>query len=900
MDDLRRARVLTRERIAGTTTASPLDLDGLFYLPRSRCIRIARTRMVFAPRAAVSAFIAQISLAPPPARNHDSTLLEVDQFLRLLLVTWAQQQIAWERRIAAAFDACSEPGIACTSVRATRMGLQRNAETSTSPTAALPADVLQDGAGGKDDELLLSPGASGARSESLHSKINNSSAGLEASNADSALAPAAIIAAVRAHGRRGSTARMAPALASAASRQASTTPVQSASESRASGRRMSVAELMAPPASLRASAAASGALDFQTMAKRQRALSAREGGGGGGSASARPLDASPSSSGVGGLASSTPGWTSPTAGAPAVADVKVEKGESSSAAADGTINFEVASRDGVTSRPASRGSTASRPRSAQLTIRANRGASEAHDAIAFASRTGDPCRMLPLFTNRLGVDTVLVGAPVTADRYTPCLRPDDAVIVDVDAFADQKPLIANESDPGGSNTGGTDGSDEEALLDCGEYPLLSPVPSSALDAPALLALSAALANTEAPPTDAAPASASATASLKSMSASGAALASVRPLDDTVPPAVAVEPSALLPTDRRFGARRASISDGSRIAVRRGAGVQATPGSSAAAMAGDEIESDTTTTKVAQVPSLGDSLTALAAEEVSHTRIAEAAARSRRRITLQAVTALLADTDPWIPPAAVSRMYEHARWRLEEAAWNLKCAGWRRGTLVGVAGKVWYNPRTGEVAESSTLPALTREAVTSLDWTSFQEMCLRHGLLRFGSTGLAAAGAAMEAEAAVTIQRGWRRWRLARQARAARASAEAMTDGQTLEPAHQAAHLPVAPAQAIGGGAERPSGRRSSITEMVSAQMTAFRLKGRAARARSESPAGRGGGLPSSVRLAAEGAAAENVSGSGKDGMGMRVHGRALLQVAVAVTVSPGTARGPSDSTSSSL
>jgi hypothetical protein len=193
--------------------------------------------------------------------------------------------------------------------------------------------------------------------------------------------------------------------------------------------------------------------------------------------------------------------------------------------------------------------------------------------------------------------------------------------------------------------------------------------------------------------------------------------------------------------------------------------------------------------------LGD-LTALANRLATDRSLLNSSNRSRRKITLPFAISTLTKRDPSIDSAIVTKAFEHARWRLEEAAHNVKVAGWvrtvipegaleemiREGNLDaggrgggggerptsplnlrklngmhssllpnvdkagggrgGLASRsrprhfFWRNPRTGQI--SLTCPEIERERVRELDYTSFAEMCLRHGFLR-NDSGDASAG-----------------------------------------------------------------------------------------------------------------------------------------------------------------
>jgi hypothetical protein len=194
--------------------------------------------------------------------------------------------------------------------------------------------------------------------------------------------------------------------------------------------------------------------------------------------------------------------------------------------------------------------------------------------------------------------------------------------------------------------------------------------------------------------------------------------------------------------------------------------------------------------------LGD-LTALANRLATDRSLLNSSNRSRRKITLPFAISTLTKRDPSIDSAIVTKAFEHARWRLEEAAHNVKVAGWvrtvipegaleemiREGTLDaggrggggggggrptsplnlrklngmhssllpnvdkagggrgGLASRsrprhfFWRNPRTGQI--SLTCPEIERERVRELDYTSFAEMCLRHGFLRNDSSDASA-------------------------------------------------------------------------------------------------------------------------------------------------------------------
>ena len=170
------------------------------------------------------------------------------------------------------------------------------------------------------------------------------------------------------------------------------------------------------------------------------------------------------------------------------------------------------------------------------------------------------------------------------------------------------------------------------------------------------------------------------------------------------------------------------------------------------------------------------LTALAKRLSSVQSVQASSTRSRKQISLSLATNVLTTRDPSIDTVTVAKAFEHARWRLEEAAHNVKISGWVRTILPldaydelhnsssikslggnrpksplnsrkvngmhsslpinrpgsSTGGKrhhqfYWRNPRTGQV--SLTCPEIERDRVTNLDYTSFAEMCLRHGFLR---------------------------------------------------------------------------------------------------------------------------------------------------------------------------
>ena len=197
-------------------------------------------------------------------------------------------------------------------------------------------------------------------------------------------------------------------------------------------------------------------------------------------------------------------------------------------------------------------------------------------------------------------------------------------------------------------------------------------------------------------------------------------------------------------------------------------------------------------------------------------------RSRRKISLTLAITALTMRDPLISRATIAKAFEHARWRLEEAAHNVKVSGWVRTVIPagaleemahdkgiggggggeeaegrgggggrptsplnihkpigmhsslspvnhrvagrggGVASRnrprhfYWRNPRTGQV--SLSCPEIERERVKELDYTSFAEMCLRHGFLRNGceDAGMGGGGGGGRIDGRVIGGRGDRR------------------------------------------------------------------------------------------------------------------------------------------------
>ena len=145
----------------------------------------------------------------------------------------------------------------------------------------------------------------------------------------------------------------------------------------------------------------------------------------------------------------------------------------------------------------------------------------------------------------------------------------------------------------------------------------------------------------------------------------------------------------------------------------------------------------------------------------------AARRSKRRISLSDTITALQASDSSLDADAVTRAFEHARWRLEEAVWNVALSGWRPARAPRRApGQprpplYWVNARTGAVLTAGPPSVvLKRERVDDLDWSSFVGMCVRADFLR-RQPGDAAerergGGRVDERTAAVlTIQRAWR-------------------------------------------------------------------------------------------------------------------------------------------------
>lgn len=151
----------------------------------------------------------------------------------------------------------------------------------------------------------------------------------------------------------------------------------------------------------------------------------------------------------------------------------------------------------------------------------------------------------------------------------------------------------------------------------------------------------------------------------------------------------------------------------------------------------------------------DALRGHARRLADHRAQLAAAKRSKKRITLADCLSLFRHSEPWLPEDRVRKMFEHARWRLEEASHALACSGWESANTRSTGSQYWYNARTG--ATSTVPPVIKRVPVIDLDWTTFAEMCLRHGLMRCLGPG-AAGFYDMRADAATRVQRWWRRIR----------------------------------------------------------------------------------------------------------------------------------------------
>lgn len=148
-------------------------------------------------------------------------------------------------------------------------------------------------------------------------------------------------------------------------------------------------------------------------------------------------------------------------------------------------------------------------------------------------------------------------------------------------------------------------------------------------------------------------------------------------------------------------------------------------------------------------------------------VSSRARRSMYHMTKEGFVTAVQAVDTWAPLTKLEGVFEHARARLEDALWHVSCAGWHRMTHAPSGRKYWCNTRTHETSWlHPPASALRRVNVSCLDFTSFQEACLRHMLLRAGARVTRTDSEEITAECARCIQRAWRfHQRHARSARA---------------------------------------------------------------------------------------------------------------------------------------
>jgi hypothetical protein len=312
--------------------------DGGSAIPIRLLARTLRTRFHFAPREFVVRLLAPLTLmgvaegvdlgpappplegppAPPPqphrppsapekaplgdalcGRPHSGAgvgggLVDVDSALRLALLGWVEAQVAWEARIATAFDRYSVPGVPVASLRARDMGVTA---WESGPGEGVAAAALARAAAGG----ALARGDPAARS-GLHEALAAGMWGATALRGDGAGAygdgeDVALLAAPRlgAPGRHGVGAPappplLPPPLLHYPQLHAAAAELGSGGSSGVflPGGRVAVSDLFTAPDSLARSPAGarSGALAFNMEDKRRRARCGVDGGGGVGGAEA--------------------------------------------------------------------------------------------------------------------------------------------------------------------------------------------------------------------------------------------------------------------------------------------------------------------------------------------------------------------------------------------------------------------------------------------------------------------------------------------------------------------------------------------------------------------------------------------------------------------------------------